>query len=139
MHNYVAPQTETRLSPIHGLGLFAKKPIKKGEVVAAWGGKVTTEAELEKLPKDIGFHYALELYPGLYLAERCRDELDSADFINHCCRPSCRIKDRFVLITRRDIEKGEELTADFSSKAGQGKSFACRCGAPACKGVVYFA
>jgi SET domain-containing protein len=138
VNGYVAPSTETRLSPIDGLGLFAKRAIRKGAVVAAWGGRVTTAAEIRKLPKDIGFHYALELYPGFYLAERSVEELDSADFINHSCRPNCRISGRFVLVARRDIKKDEELTANFSSRKQTGRKFACRCGAKGCKGVVHF-
>ena len=138
VHGYIAPETETRLSSIHGLGLFAKAPIPAGTVVAAWGGRVTTLAEVERLPAGIGFHYALELYPGFYLAERRVEELDSADFINHSCAPNCRIEQRFVLLAARDIAPDEELTADFSGRPGEGREFACKCGAPSCKGLIYF-
>lgn len=68
VNGYVSPNTETRESPIQGLGLFARQEIPAHEVVAVWGGKVTTKEEVEKLPEDIGYHYALELHPGFYLA-----------------------------------------------------------------------
>lgn len=138
VHGYVAPETETRFSPIHGLGLFAKAPVAAGTVVAAWGGRVTTVEEIERLPAEIGFHYALELYPGLYLAERRIEELDSADFINHSCAPNCRIADRLVLLANRDIGADEELTADFSGRPGEGRRFTCNCGVAACKGLIHF-
>lgn len=138
VHNYIAPETETRFSPIHGLGLFATAAIPAGAVVAAWGGRVTTLAEVQRLPPEIGFHYALELYPGFYLAERRVEELDSADFINHSCAPNCRIAERFVLLAARDVVAEEELTADFSGRPGEGREFVCHCGAPACKGLIYF-
>ncbi len=138
VHGYISPLSETRISPIQGLGLFAKQEIPKGEVVAAWGGRVTTKKEISKLPKDIGFNYALELYPGFYLAERSISELDSADFINHSCSSNCTIKERFIMITKRSIKKGEELTADFSNHTNKGGKFMCNCGSKNCKKVIYF-
>lgn len=138
VHGYVAPETETRMSPIQGLGLFAKKPLKKGTVVAVWGGKVTTLKEANKLPREIGLHYALELRPGFYLAERTLKELDCADFINHSCEPNCIIADRFSMLTQRAVEAGEELTADFSNGKRRGNHFTCDCGSKKCKGRVYF-
>lgn len=138
VHGYISPITETRISPIQGLGLFAKNNIEKGVVVAAWGGRVTTTAEIESLSADIGYHYALELYPGFYLAERKVSELDSADFINHSCSPNCKIVDKFVMVTRRNIEKDAELTADFSNHSDKGQKFVCNCGGKNCRKTIYF-
>jgi uncharacterized protein len=138
VHGYISPATETQLSPIQGLGLFAKKSIPKNTIVAIWGGCVTTKAEIQKLPKNISFHYALELYPGFYLAERSLKELDSADFINHSCSPNCKIVDKFVMTTKQAVKKGEELTTDFSNNTNKGEKFICNCGTTNCKKVVYF-
>ena len=138
VHGYVSPLTKTKLSPIHGLGLFAKQNIKKGVVVAVWGGRVTTKKEIESLPKDVGYNYALELYPGFYLAETSLSQLDSSDFINHSCDPNCDIISTFVMITKRSILKGQELTADFSNNKTKGQKFTCNCGAEKCRKTVYF-
>ncbi len=138
VHGYISPETETRQSKIEGLGLFAKKTIRSGVVVAAWGGRVTTVAEVRKLPKHIGYNYALEFYPGFYLAERSQKELDSSDFINHSCSPNCKIIDTLIMITRRSIKRGEELTTDFSNHTKRGKKFICNCGAKNCKGTIYY-
>ncbi len=138
VNGYINPKTRTKLSPIHGLGLFALKNISKGTIVAVWGGRVTTKKEVEALPRDISFHYALELYPGFYLAERKMSELDSADFINHSCQPNCKIVRKFLMLTKKDIGKSEELTADFSNHGSSGEKFECHCGAKNCKKIIYF-
>lgn len=138
VHGYIPPYTETKLSQIHGLGLFAKRDIKKGTVVVAWGGRVITKKEISSLPKEISDHYALELHPGFYLAETKLSDLDSSDFVNHSCNPNCLIIKRFIMKAKKNIKKGEELTADFSSQRCSGKKLICRCGAQNCKKVVYF-
>lgn len=138
VHGYTSLDTETKLSPIHGLGLFAIKNIDKDKVVTVWGGCITTKEEIKKLSKNIGFEYALEIYPGFYIAERKESELDSSDFINHSCSENSKIINRLVMITKRKIKKGEELTADFSNKTGKGMRFKCNCGDKNCKKIVYF-
>ncbi len=137
VHGYAAPCTETRISEVHGLGLFAKEAIAAGTVVAVWGGRVTTEAEMKNLPSDIGYNYALQLYPGFYLAERSIQELDAADFINHSCESNCHIGERLVMCASRNIPKDAELTADFSHPLELGGHFVCGCATPTCKGVIY--
>jgi SET domain-containing protein len=138
IHGYISPHTETRISRIQGLGLFATKNIKKGTVVAAWGGCVTTTKEIKSLASSIGYHYALELYPGFYLAERSASELDSADFINHSCSANCKNVNKFIMATKRDVKKNEELTSDFSNHKKHGQKFFCNCGSEKCKRVIYF-
>ena len=138
VHGYISPLVETRLSPIHGLGLFAKKNISKGTVVAAWGGRVVTKEEIKKLPKGISYHYALELYPGFYLAETKISDLDSSDFINHSCKPNCKNSNQLIMVAKRNIQKGQELTADFSNHTNKGQKFVCNCGSNNCKKVIYF-
>lgn len=39
VHSYLNPKCEARTdSPIHRHGVFAKEKIKKGEIIALWGG-----------------------------------------------------------------------------------------------------
>ena len=138
VHGYTSPLTETRLSSIQGLGLFAKKNIRKGTVVAAWGGRAITKKEIEHLKKEMGYNYALQLYPGFYLAETEISDLDTSDFINHSCSPNCKIVKRFLMVARRDIKKEEELTADFSNHSNKGQKLVCNCGSPNCRKVIYY-
>jgi len=41
------------------------------------------------------------------------DEDYAADYTNHSCDPNLWMKDEATLMARRDIEAGEELTADY--------------------------
>jgi SET domain-containing protein len=138
VHGYISLYTETKLSPIHGLGLFAKRDISKNSVIAGWGGVMTTKKEIEKLSKNIGYHYALEIYRGFYLAERNESELDSSDFINHSCFPNCKIVNELMMVSKHRIKKGEELTSDFSNHTRRGKRFICSCNSKNCKKIIYF-
>ena len=51
---YRSPRTEVRPSPIHGKGLFAKRPIARGEIVAVKGGYVLTKEEWASLEPTLG-------------------------------------------------------------------------------------
>jgi SET domain-containing protein len=134
VHGYVHPNTKTKLSRIHGLGLFSNKNFKKNTVIAVWGGCIVTKKEIQKLPKSIGFNYALEIHPGFFIAETSEIELDQSDFINHSCSPNCKIINQLTMITKREIKKGEELTCDFSSPTKV--KITCNCNSKNCKGFI---
>jgi len=134
----VSEGTETKVSPIHGLGLFTKRNFKKDVVVAAWGGRVITKNEMKKLPKNISSNYALEIFPNFFLAETSNSDLDKSDFINHSCTPNCKIVNRLVMVTKGPVKKGAELTCDFSAPIHTGKKVPCKCGSSACRGFIYF-
>lgn len=138
VHGYVHHYAKTRFSSIQGLGLFAAQTIKKSSVVAVWGGRVITKKEIKTLPKSIAFNYALELYPGFYLAETKESELDASDFINHSCSANCKIVNNFIMVAKKDIKAEEELTADFSSRTKTPQKFICNCGAKNCKKIIYY-
>jgi SET domain-containing protein len=61
--------------------------------------------EIEALPAEISYNYALQLYPGFYLAERSSSELDAADCINHSCEPNCKLVNRFIMVANKMIER----------------------------------
>lgn len=138
MHGYTAPGTKVGKSPINKLGLFAKKTIPKGTVVAAWGGRVLTKNEVKKLPEKFRTNYALPIYPGFYIAEISDNDLDEADFINHSCEPNCSIENSLIMVAKRKINSGEELTADFDSGPKFGIKTKCTCGTEKCRTYVYF-
>jgi len=138
INGYVSKDTATKKSPIHGLGMFAKKNLKAGEIVAGWGGHLITEKELRQLPVEIAHNYALEVYPGFYLAEISKKELDRADFINHSCNPNCKVVKKLIMIAKRNVAKGEELTCDFSVDKTSGIKTLCNCRNKNCKKIIYF-
>ncbi|MEP6589940.1 MAG: SET domain-containing protein-lysine N-methyltransferase [Gemmatimonadota bacterium] len=55
---------------------------------------------------------------------------------NHSCDPNTAY-DGLNVVARREIAEGEELTFDYGTVMnGVSESFACRCGAPNCRGTV---
>ena len=138
VHGYTSRDTEVKGSSIHGLGVFAKKNIRKGKVVVAWGVHIITKKEIMKLPKEISTNYALPVYPGFYIAEISHNEVGDAERVNHSCRPNCVVKNNLIMLTSRVILKGEELTCDFDHGSGVGLRTLCKCGSKNCKKFVYF-
>jgi len=68
-------------------------------------------------------------------------ELD--DYVNHSCDPNsgfCPKSDRHapLLIARRDIAPGEEITMDYGAVIDEHDwdGFSCGCGASSCRGEV---
>ena len=57
--------------------------------------------------------------------------------LNHSCEPSCGLVGATILVARRDIEVGEELTFDYATcDSSDYDEFTCLCAEPSCRGVV---
>ncbi len=112
---------EVRESPIEGKGLFAKKSIKKGEVVLQFRGKRVSDKP------DI---HSLQISPNEHLLV---DE--PWKYVNHSCNPSCGIKDRVKLVARRNIKKGEEITFDYAMSELRMR-MECHCGSLNCRKLI---
>ena len=70
---------------------------------------------------------------------------NAARFANHSCRPNCETRqegDRVFIFAIRNIQPGAELTYDYSleieagASAARARLYACRCGAPRCRGTM---
>ena len=129
---------EVRRSPIEGQGLFARAPIRAGEVVMQLGGRLVTRAELDAL-------IAAAETSGTYVD--CISISDGVDLVmpsghdvhfgNHSCDPNTWHADAFTLVARRDIVPDEEITLDYATQADNPEmSFVCACGSALCRGVV---
>ena len=133
--DYLSPKLEVREFPEKGgKGVIARQAVQKGEVVAVWGGRVVTLAELATLPPEIQRHTA-QVEEGLYLASTHAHA--PADYINHSCNPNVGLRGQIVLVAMRDIAPGEELCFDYAMCDGSVyDEFDCACGAPNCRGRV---
>jgi SET domain-containing protein len=56
-------------------------------------------------------------------------------YINHSCEANTTAKD-FCDVARRDIKKGEEITADYREDTQAKGEMKCRCGSPTCKKIL---
>lgn len=142
-----SPLIEVRNSKIHGRGVFAIKPIRKGTRVIEYLGERITHAEADRRYED---HDPNDNHTFLFVAAR-NVVIDGASggnaarFINHSCDGNCEseIAEKRVFIRAvRNIAPGEELGYDY--EIGRDKSdppnvdeiYACRCGTAKCRGSM---
>jgi SET domain-containing protein len=89
--SYLSPKTRIRKGPIHGRGLFASTPIRKGEIVATKGGHILDRRTLAKVRRRIAAAY-IQIDDIFYIgALRSAEVALNKIFINHSCEPNLGI------------------------------------------------
>ena len=141
------PLIEVRDSPLHGLGVFAARRIRKGTRIIEYLGERVSHAEADRRYEHKG---ADDAHTFLFIVDS-RTVIDAgvdgneARFVNHACEPNCEsvIENRRVFIDAvRAIEPGEELTYDYQIKREPDDPpdidsiFACRCDSARCRGSM---
>jgi SET domain-containing protein len=91
--------------------MFAREAIKKGAVVVVWGGVILRKADIQAGNFKRGSLSAIA--EDVWLGDPPDAQDDDANYTNHSCDPNLWMKDEVTLIAKRDIEVGEELTADY--------------------------
>ena len=132
---YLSPKLEVRAAPEKGgNAVYACQPLKKDEVLAVWGGRVATLAEVLTLTREQQGH-TIQVFDELYLAPIDMEE--PADCINHSCDPNAGICGQISLVAMRDIAANEEITFDYAmADSSSFDEFDCACGAATCRGRV---
>ncbi|HPF25142.1 MAG TPA: SET domain-containing protein-lysine N-methyltransferase [Steroidobacteraceae bacterium] len=142
-----SPLIKVRRSKVHGSGVFAVAPIKKGTRIIEYLGDRVSHKVADDRYED---HDENDNHTFLFIVDK-RTVIDAgvggnaARFINHQCDPNCEsvIQNRRVYIEAiRNIEPGEELGYDY--QIGREKDdpddvdevYACRCGASSCRGTM---
>lgn len=112
----------------HGQGVFALERIGAGETIIPFTGPMLTRSEID----EDGYH--LQVGDDLYLG--ASGEAD--DYVNHSCDPNAGFRDGLVLVARRVIAAGEEITWDYSTAIDEEDfaGFSCQCGSELCRGTV---
>lgn len=138
---------EIRSSSIHNKGVFALKPIKKGQKVIEYVGERITKAEsARRADKTLEKANADSSHGAVYIFEiNKRYDIDGdvewnpARFINHSCDPNCEaenIKGRIWITALRDIQPQEELFYNYGYDMDNLEDHPCRCGSPKCIGYI---
>jgi uncharacterized protein len=138
---------EVRSSAIHGRGVFALRRIHKGTRLIEYTGERISPAEADRRYDDD----ALDI-PHTFLFTVDKHTIidaavggNEARYINHSCDPNCEAVDdsgRIFIEATRTILPGEELTYDYHlERDGRWRKawaarYACRCGAPNCRGTL---
>lgn len=132
---WMSPKLVERPSPIQGRGLFALGEIEEGEVLVVWGG-LYVDSESAKTYREQG-RGTMRWDIDLFSVES--DTNHPAFNVNHSCDGNAVMAGPFLLIARRPIKKGEEITADYalwSCAPDYVSAWQCHCGSPLCRGKV---
>jgi len=110
----------------YGLGLFATKPIKKGDfIIKYWGRRIPN-----KLADELDNRYLFELNSRWTIDGATRRNI--ARYINHSCRPNAEtdiVKGEILITAMKNIAPGDEITYDYGKDHFNGfiKPKGCQC------------
>ena len=99
-----------------GLGLFATRPIKRGDYIATYRGRIISSEEADRREAR-GARYMFELTKKWTIDGSPRWNV--ARYINHSCKPNARPVGRnggIVIVADRRIEPEEEITYDYGKE-----------------------
>jgi SET domain-containing protein len=146
-HGADAPLYRVRSSRIHGKGVYATQRIRKGtRIVEYLGDRITHEEaddRYEEKGQDDGHTFLFVVNDQIVIDAGVGG--NDARFINHRCAPNCDTvieNDRVFIEAVRTIEPGEELgyeyglTWESTDDPEELSNYACRCGAPNCRGTM---
>ena len=151
MSKKVSPQDnrriQTRLSGVHGKGVFAVQDIAEGETIIEYVGAIISWKEAQKRhPHDPSqpnhtFYFHIDetrVIDGLYGG-------NSSRWINHACDPNCEADEdggRIFIKALRNIDAGEELNYDYGLIIDERYTpklkaeYPCWCNAKSCRGTL---
>ncbi len=102
-------------SSIHGFGVFAKEPIKKGAIIWEFNPLFDirfSQEEFDKLPPSAQQEIEIHLYQpeqnGMLYYESTMGK-----YMNHSREPNVDFSNVGLGVATRDVVSGEELTCDY--------------------------
>lgn len=121
--------TELRPSPIHGIGVFARKDIPKDTIL--WADDPVEiiylrPEDIESLPdldRKLYHNFAVLDGDGEWACPKSFNHMTMAWYLNHSTNPNIKTHDGLGFKTNRDIKQGEELTVDYTTYSCQGVEF----------------
>jgi len=106
-------ELELKLSPIHGLGIFALKDIPANSCLGPFIGiEYSLKDFKERYGKDVRYCYQLGRLNKIICAKEHRNWIT---YMNESATPNCCLKKRGCW-TLKDISIGDELTLSYDRK-----------------------
>jgi len=125
-------------SEIHGVGVFAAAPIKRGEKLMEFGGLAISGEEAASDRYRV--RSVWKVGDDVFLALPESDPLPSLDEnLNHSCDANGWLDDEVSLSAKKDIQAGDEITLDqgtwnFEEDGYTCEQDHCSCGSLLCRG-----
>ena len=144
---------QVRKSGVHGKGVFALKPIARGERIIEYKGEIISWPEAQKRhphdPQQPNHTFYFSLDDGTHVIDGGRGG-NASRWINHSCEPNCAADEvdsgpgqgRVFIKAKRKLKAGEELFYDYGliiderHTAKLKKEYACHCGSKRCRGTM---
>jgi hypothetical protein len=128
--SFLSPKCESRRKPNNQDGVFATKPIKKGELIAIFGGLICDWDTFQTLPEK-NRSLSIQVEDQYFLVP---EHIGQGDYFNHSCDPNAGLSGQIALVAMRDIAPAEEVRFDYAMSDGMPyDEFDCDCGAPSCR------
>jgi SET domain-containing protein len=134
---------DVRKSGVHGTGVYAKQPVKKGRRIIEYTGRIVPWKKATE--QEDGPHTFL------FGLTNGRDVIDpdvggnEARWINHSCEPNCEAIEegnRVFIYALKPLQAGDELFYDYGLEVDQPRTpqleeeYRCFCGAVRCRGTL---
>ena len=138
---------QTRLSGVHGKGMFAVQDLAEGETLIEYIGEIISWKEaLRRHPHDpTDPNHTFYFHVDEKHVIDAKHGGNSSRWINHSCAPNCEAdeqKGRIFIKALQNIPAGKELFYDYGliidapyTKKLKAE-YPCWCGAPTCRGTL---
>lgn len=113
--------------PGKGRGIFAIRDLAKDEIISEFTGPRIKIEHLDEFPPEVVEHL-FNVGKDEYLVAR-EPEVRT----NHSCDPNAGIRKETLLVAMRNIQRGEEITFDYSMIMADDWEMDCLCGSPQCR------
>lgn len=136
---------QVRKSGVHGKGVFALQPIRRGERIIEYVGEIISWPEALRRhphdPQDPNHTFYFSLDDGSHVID-AKVGGNASRWINHACEPNCKADEtdgRVHIHALRNLKAGEELFYDYGLvideryTAKLKKDYECRCGSSQCR------
>ncbi len=120
-------------SKVDGSGVFAKKDIKKGEIIALIKGTPIKHFVVDKKTSEAGPNW-IGVGENLWI-----DPSPPFHNLNHSCDPNAGIRGSKTIVALQNIKKGEEVLIDYSTTEIDvlwKLDKKCKCGSKNCRGTI---
>lgn len=129
-----SPKLVVKETGKYGKGVFAGEDIKRGQKIYILSGPTMTTKKFAEMVNSGNEN----IDDPLQVGKRTYIDLDKISrTFNHSCSPTTGIRNRSEMFALRGINKGQELTYDYSSVVAPTEfKMKCCCGAKDCRKII---